>query len=60
MTTSTPNTLEELITMNTQEEETEVTTQDTMMDLFLSLSYEEQDNFIYHLLKGQLKFHNYL
>ena len=56
MATETPNTPQELLNLNKKEE----VTPETLLDNFLEMSYEEQDNFIYKLLCGQLKFHKFL
>ena len=54
--TTTPNTPQEL--MNLQKKEP--LTPAKLLEAFLELTYEEQDNFIYKLLKGQHKFHQFL
>ena len=56
MTTSTPNTPQELLELNSKEE----VTPETLLEGYLEMSYEEQDNFLYHLLQGSLKFHQFL
>ena len=56
MATETPNTPQELLNLNQKEE----VTPETLMEKFLELSYEEQDNFLFHLLQGSLKFHQFL
>ena len=56
MTTSVPNTPQELMDLNSKEP----VTPESVLDNFLELSYEEQDNFIYKLLCGSLKFHKFL
>ena len=56
MATETPNTPQELLNLNQKEE----VTPEALLEAFLELSYEDQDNFIYKLLKGQLKFHEFL
>ena len=64
MTTSVPNTPQELLNMNlnTNQEDPETTpvTPESLLEDYLELSYDDQDNFIFHLLQGQLKFHLFL
>ena len=56
---STPDSVQELL--NLQEEVPEkVVTPETLLEDYLEMSYDEQDDFIYHLLQGQLKFHQFL
>ena len=54
MTTSVPNTVQELVVQNHK------FTPEELMDKLTELSYKEQDNFIYHLLQTTLKFHKFL
>ena len=51
--TTTPQTPQELLELNTKRE----VTIDTLKEDFWELSYDDQDNFIYHLLQFQLNFH---
>ena len=57
MTTSTPNTPNELVEMNQQEEWTIQKIRDLIVD---ELDYTQEDNLIYHLLQRQLHFHQFL
>ena len=54
MSTSVPETVQELLSQNHK------FTLEELMDKLTDFSYEEQDNFIYHLLQKQLKFHKFL
>ena len=56
-TTNTPNTPKELLERN---KEPKKLTPQELMESFLELSYEEQDNLIFQLLKGTLGFHKFL
>ena len=59
MTPSTPDSVQELL--NLQEDVPEkVVTPETLLEDYLEMTYDEQDNFIFHLLQGQLKFHKFL
>ena len=57
---STPNSPQELLNLQEQEVPEKVVTPDTLLEDYLEMSYDDQDNFIFHLLQGQLKFHKYL
>ena len=55
-TQETPNTPKELL----ERQEPKKLTPQELMESFLELTYEEQDNFIFQLLKGTLGFHKFL
>ena len=57
LTTSTPNTPNELVELNQKEEWTPEKIRDIIMD---ELDYTQEDNLIYHLLQRQLNFHEFL
>ena len=57
LTTSTPNTPNELVELNQQEDWTPEKVRDIITD---ELTYEQEDNLIYHLLQRQLNFHQFL
>ena len=57
MTTSTPNTPNELVELNQKEEWTPEKIRDIIVD---ELDYTDEDNLIYHLLQRQLDFHQFL
>ena len=52
--TTVPNTPNELILQNTK------LTPEQLGEKFAQLTYEEQDNFIFHLLQVQRNFHQFL
>ena len=54
--TTTPSTPQELLELNTKEPPTI----DSIKDLITELSYEDQDNLIYHLLQFQHRYHQFL
>ena len=54
MTTSVPNSPQELLRLNTE------LTPEELFDKWCELSYTDQDNFIFKLLICQLKFHKFL
>ena len=54
MTTSVPNSPQELLNLNTE------LTPEELFDKWCELPYEDQDNFIFKLLVCQLKFHKFL
>ena len=56
MSTTTPDTIQQLLEMNQKEE----MTPEKVLENFLELNYDEQDNFLFHLLQGSLKFHQFL
>ena len=63
MTTSNPNTpdsVQELLNIQQEDVPEKVVTPETLLDDYLEMSYDDQDNFIYHILQGQLKFHKFL
>ena len=55
--TTTPQTPQELLELNNQPE---TPTIDSVKEMFWELSYEDQDNLIYHLLQFQVKYHKFL
>ena len=57
MTTSTPNTPNELVELNQKEEWTVEKVENIIQD---ELDYNQEDNLIYHLLQRQLNFHKFL
>ena len=54
--TTTPSTPQELLELNTKEPPTP----ESLYEQWCEMSYEDEDNFIYHLLQSQLKFHKFL
>ena len=53
---TTPSPPQELLDMNSQEP----STPQSLFDQWVEMDYDDQDNFIYHLLQSSLKFHKFL
>jgi len=59
MTPSTPDSVQELLNLQGEVPE-KVVTPESLLEDYLEMTYDEQDNFIFHLLQGQMKFHKFL
>ena len=59
MTPNTPDSVQELLNLQGEVPE-RVVTPETLLEDYLEMTYDEQDNFTFHLLQGNLKFHKFL